>query len=309
MSQKIVKQAYHEDMFTALADETRLKILQALWKFDDQKATYSELKDAIDMHDSGKFNYHLGQLVGLFITKSDGEYVLSQAGKHVNGAIASGVYSGQKTIEEIELNSSCRNCGSEQTLRYENEVAHVECHSCQVDWVVPVPPAVLAGRDREEIPVVISRYFQTIFQMTANGFCSYCYGQITPKVGPISTMDVGSDYKENPGKNEEIQSADVLVVQFDCQRCGATAGSGLDDALLISYPEVAQFYHKNGIDIQNHLIWDHDLHQTEHEIQNRDPFIASVAYRVGTSELTITVDEILTVIESQCEEVSAKEKE
>ncbi len=43
-----------DDAFQLLANETRLEILRALWAAPLWTATYSELKDAVGMRDSGR---------------------------------------------------------------------------------------------------------------------------------------------------------------------------------------------------------------------------------------------------------------
>ncbi|ADJ16460.1 winged helix-turn-helix domain-containing protein [Halalkalicoccus jeotgali] len=80
MSEQFVQQVEPEEAFAALADETRLGILQTLWKSDTQTMTFSELRRAVGIRDPGQFNYHLGKLVGQFVTKVDGKYRLTQGG-------------------------------------------------------------------------------------------------------------------------------------------------------------------------------------------------------------------------------------
>lgn len=297
MGEQFVQQTDPEEVFTALADETRLKILQALWDVDPQSATFSELREAVGMRDSGRFNYHLDKLLDWFVTKTDGDYQLTQAGKHVNGAIASGIYTGHGTIDPIEVNSSCRVCSGDHTLQYENEVARIKCDSCPASWTVPVPPAALAGYDREDIPQVVSQYFRTKFQQIINGFCSYCNGQMQPTVGPIDVMDVGATSPEEPSEAGDDDPSDHPVVQFDCQRCGATAGIELDYGLLLAHPGVTGLYYEHGIDLRDCLLWDVKLDPDRAEIVGRNPIQACVTFRVEDAQLTVTVDETFNVID------------
>ncbi|MEF8884798.1 MAG: helix-turn-helix domain-containing protein, partial [Haloarculaceae archaeon] len=82
-----------DEAFAALADDTRVDILRALWSDEDQRATFSELREAVGMRDSGQFNYHLDKLVGRFVRKTDDGYELTLAGLYVNGAIEAGAIS------------------------------------------------------------------------------------------------------------------------------------------------------------------------------------------------------------------------
>ncbi|MFT4933083.1 MAG: DNA-binding transcriptional ArsR family regulator, partial [Natronomonas sp.] len=63
-----------EEVFAVLADDTRVAILQALWETEDYEASFSELRDAVGMRDSGQFNYHLDKLVGPFVAKAEDGY-------------------------------------------------------------------------------------------------------------------------------------------------------------------------------------------------------------------------------------------
>ena len=57
-----------EEAFTALSDATRIGILRTLWDAEDHEATFTELREAVGMRDSGQFNYHLDKLTGRFVT-------------------------------------------------------------------------------------------------------------------------------------------------------------------------------------------------------------------------------------------------
>ncbi|MGA9402739.1 DUF7347 domain-containing protein, partial [Haladaptatus sp.] len=68
--------------FQLLANETRLKILYVLWNAPNWTATFTELKEAVGMRDSGGFQYHLNALDGTFLRKTEDGYT------HLAGGIA-----------------------------------------------------------------------------------------------------------------------------------------------------------------------------------------------------------------------------
>lgn len=301
MSEQFVQQVEPEEAFAALADETRLGILQALWESDAQTKTFSELRRSVGMRDPGQFNYHLNKLVGQFVTKTDGGYRLTQAGNHVNGAIASGMYTAHGTLDPIVLPRSCQISGNSLTLRYENETVRIECDACPTcpsGWKAPVPPAVFAGCDRDEIPAVVSQYLRTVSRQAINGFCPYCNGQMEPTVGSSDATDVDSASPADRSEDTDSRPSDYPEVQFDCQRCGARAGLALDHALLLAEPVVASFYYENGIIVQERPLWEFsELSPDRVDIESRNPIRVTVTFRVGESALTVTVDETFNTID------------
>ncbi|WP_266083184.1 winged helix-turn-helix domain-containing protein [Haladaptatus caseinilyticus] len=299
MSDQFVQHIEPEEAFAALSDETRLKILQVLWKSDIQTIPFSELRRTVGMRDPGQFNYHLDKLIGQFVIKTDGGYRLTQAGKHVNGAIASGMYTADGTLDPIVLNHSCQNSGDPLMLRYENETVRIGCDSCSpcpAGWEAPIPPSVFAGYDRNEIPETVSQYFRTKVQQVTNGFCPFCNGHMKPTVELVDTMD-GDQSSEIKFENSNNQSLDPVVL-FDCQHCSTESQVALYHALLLAEPGVASFHYENGIVVQERFIWElSELSPVKIDIESRNPIQLDVTYRAGDSTLSVVVDEAFDIIE------------
>lgn len=300
MGEQFVQQIEPNEVFAALADETRLRILQVLWESDTQMQTFSELRRVIGMTDPGQFNYHLNKLVGQFVTKTDGEYRLTQAGKHVNGAIASGMYTANQSIDPIELDYSCQTSDERLVVRYENETVRIGCEACPTcpsEWVAPVPPAVFAGYDRDEIPDVASRYLRGISKQALNGFCPYCNGRMESSVKPSATTNVGSTEEIEAIDDLDSRLYDYPVVYLACQRCRAESQVALDHALLLIDPAVTNFFYENGIVVRNLSIWEFsDVIPISTDIERRNPIKVNVTFQVDESMCSVLVDETFTRI-------------
>jgi hypothetical protein len=285
------------EVFAVLADDTRVAILQALWETEDYEASFSELRDAVGMRDSGQFNYHLDKLVGPFVAKTEDGYELTQAGKQINGAIEAGAYTVTGTFDPIPLESPCPTCRGDQTLRYEDDTVHVECDGCQARYQFGVPPAAFAGYDREEIPAVASRYLRTKVRGLHSGFCPFCGGRVDPTVGAVADLD---DIDEPPAEvsnalAEQIET--IPLIEFACQQCEAAPRTGLYFTLL-DHPAVAGFFYDHGINVEDRSVWDFPDMDPDHQIvRSRDPFRASVTYEADGDALTVVVDEHLSVVD------------
>jgi DNA-binding transcriptional ArsR family regulator len=284
-----------EDAFAALADETRVAILRALWEADGQALSFSDLRDAVGMRDSGQFNYHLDKLTGRFVTETGEGYALTLAGRKINGAVDGGAYTMTGSFDPLEVPEACPSCGGDRRLRYEDETVTVECDSCAMHATAGVPPAVFAGYDRAEVPAVADRYFRTIYGQLAEGFCWYCEGRLDPSVvAGASLVDDPAVLDEYPEWYDELP-----LVAYRCRRCGADPVADLGTALA-DHPAVVSFYYDRGVDIRERpqwelVAWDPDRAR----IRERDPLRAAVTYTADGDDLTLVVD-------GDCEVVAAE---
>lgn len=281
-------------VFALLADDTRVEILQTIWNADGDELSFSALRDAVGMRDSGQFNYHLDKLRDQFVTKTDTGYQLTQAGKQINGAIEAGAYTGTTPMEPITLDGSCQNCGGTLELTYEDETVHVECMNCPVGFHYAVPPSVFVGCDRSEIPDVADRYLRSTFYHTVQGFCPYCEGRAEPSIGPLPEM---SDTNDLPPDEIDVDPEDIPIVRYDCTRCGSNVTTVVDFVLL-HHPAVVGFYYDHGIDLEAVPFWDHSVMSTDRvKIRSEEPFRAETTYTVDQDELVLVVDANLDVVD------------
>jgi DNA-binding transcriptional ArsR family regulator len=270
-----------EDAFAALADDTRVDILRALWDTEEQRATFSELREAVGMRDSGQFNYHLDKLVGRFVRKTDDGYELTLAGMSVNGAIEAGAYTMDGQLDPVDLEEPCPVCGGDRTFSYEDEEALVTCADCSFGLGAPVPPGVFVDCTPEEAPDVASRYFRAIVRQVADGFCWHCEGPVALSVQPLATTGDG---------DPPADVADVPIARFECERCGNVITSDLGSA-FVDHPAVAGFYFDRGVDVREHPFETFDtLVPDRSEIRERDPFRASVTFPADGETVTLVVD-------------------
>jgi hypothetical protein len=299
---QFVEHADPDEVFALLSNESRVGILQALWKADDREATFSELRDAVGMRDSGQFNYHLDELVGRFVARTENGYELTRAGMQVNGAIEAGAYTAEGSIDPVALEEPCPTCGGNRSLHYEDETVQVECDSCPVGYRFGVPPAVFAGYGREALPRVASRYLRSTIDHVTNGFCSFCDGPVAPTVAPVTelepdaeTTDEDSDGNVPEAVAEQVE--EVPWIRYTCQQCGAEPKVGLSHA-LIDHPAVVSFYYDRGTDVRERPVWDFaDADPDQQVVRSRDPFRASVTYESDGETLTLTVNKELDVVE------------
>lgn len=70
-----------------LADETRIAILRELYAVTandgGEGLSFSTLRRRVGVSDSGRFNYHLDQLTGQLVRKTDDRYTLTRVGERL----------------------------------------------------------------------------------------------------------------------------------------------------------------------------------------------------------------------------------
>lgn len=75
------------DLFDLLSDGTRRRILVELYQSSEPSLRFSELTRRVGVHDTGRFNYHLGRLRGSLVRKNEDGYRLTARGLEVAEAV------------------------------------------------------------------------------------------------------------------------------------------------------------------------------------------------------------------------------
>lgn len=227
--------------FALLGDETRVAILEALAGSAEDPPSFATLRERVGVEDSGRFNYHLGKLVGTFVEKTDEGYRLTFAGSRVVGAVYEGTYAEGDAIEPVELDADCPDCRGTLELSYTDERITIACGACETPVsAFGFPPGAVAGREPEELPRLLTMHMETLLDRLRAGFCTNCSGPVSPEFETESDAD-------------EAHDDDVPIV-FECDRCHARADTSLA-SMLLTEPAVVAFHYDHGVDVRDALPW------------------------------------------------------
>jgi hypothetical protein len=268
-----------EATFDLLASDLRFDILRALNE-TNRPLAFSELYEAVDVQDSGQFNYHLEKLVGPFVNKSEAGYSLTVAGKRAVGVVYAGAfddgYSEFQDADPVPASGSCYACGAPLHVTFGDSRVRAECSSCEWQFSAPsVPPGALSGWDRTEVPSLVHRWTRRHLVSTDLGLCEYCDGRVTTTL--CRPGDEAAPGWFTPGETEY----DVLAV-YNCQVCKKSSHAAVAFAALARPPVVA-FYQDHGVDVRTCPMWEiGSLADTSVQVLQETPL------RV---ELTATLDE------------------
>jgi hypothetical protein len=266
--------------FSLLGDETRVEILRALAGRGGEPTSFADLRERVGVDDSGRFNYHLGKLVGTFVDKTDEGYKLTYAGTRVVGAVYEGAYAAGETIDPVDLDTNCPDCDGTLELTYTDETIRISCRDCEeVLSKFGFPPGAVADRDPADLPLLLSRHMQTLLERLRAGFCVTCSGPVTPVMKP---------------KEDDAE----LELTFECDRCNGSVHTSLASVLMTD-SVVVSFHHDHGIDVRETLPWSLTwLTDCTTEQVSESPLRYTISGTVDGETLRVEVDETLNVVEA-----------
>jgi DNA-binding transcriptional ArsR family regulator len=278
------------EALSVIANETRLDILEALWRSEERPVRFSDLFDEVDLTDSAQFNYHLKQLTGQFVAKTDEGYDLRFAGGQVIRAIRAGTFTRQPDVEPFEVEGACTRCGGKLQAAYGDEQLRIECSDCgKAHGEYPFPPGGLVDRNPGEIATAFDERVRHLHCLAADGVCPVCSGQMNTEI-----------------TREEPCCLDVsLRAEHVCQQCRHELCSPVG-LVLLDEATVAAFYDDHDIDLSQRPYWTlpwcvDDEYAT---VESSDPWRVRVEIPLGEDELHVVLDGDLTIHDATCVDCS-----
>jgi len=144
---------------------------------------------ATDMEDSGKFNYHLEKLRGVYVEEVEGGYVPTASAIALYEAVMANRPTESVPVE-FEIDESCPNCASGLRGQYEQEFLTVECPSCDLFWGLTYrfPKNGLAVREGDGVYEALYDRMMHHVGLARTGQCPSCAG-ITSLTVPRERLD------------------------------------------------------------------------------------------------------------------------
>lgn len=228
-----------DEAFATLGNDTRSTIVQTLSEADGP-VSFGELQSRVGLSDSGQFNYHLEQLVGHFVRKTDAGYALRQAGDRIVEAVSAGIVTDQPVVEITPVDETCYYCGGDVVVRYRQEQVDMFCTDCSgaygeshatgeivvpegYGWLggLPLPPAGTQDRTASEILAAAVTLGQTEFVATNEGVCPRCSAAVDRSVSVCADHDAADELCPACDRRRGV------VVGVQCTNCNYTTGGGL----------------------------------------------------------------------------------
>jgi len=275
------------DAFALFSHDLRVAILDALWAAERHALPYAELKRRVGERDSGKFNYHLSQLVGQFVGKDGDAYELLYPGHRVLDAIHSGVLHQSGDVDPVSLDADCRHCGTALTFTLDEYIGHVGCLACD-DTVIAFPfdPGGVSGRTDEAVAVAFDRRTRLFWRFAVAGVCPVCAGVIS----------VGLTTETGPELDSHYATDHPVMLDIDCQQCSFY---NYPPAAVVAlyHPAVTCWLYDHGVDPRATRAWELDfvVDPARTTVRRRDPWEVAVTVTTASERLRATIDGTLSV--------------
>lgn len=295
-----------DDAFSVLGNEIRIRILETLGKAAEP-LSFTDLRNQIGLKRGGQFNYHLDQLVGHFVSKSDAGYELRAPGRRVVKAVLSGAVAESPATEREEIDQACQLCGGSIEVRYHEEAVETFCTECAGMWGSHetaedgylgrkvLPPAGVADRGAEEMYRAAWIWTNLDFFAIASGLCPSCSATLE------RTVEVCDDHNPEDDPCPACDHRYSARLRVNCTNCILELSGSLP-MTVVNETAILDFLTDHNL---NPLLPDStarvqqffsDYHE---DIISTDPFRAELTFTVEEKSITLTLDNTLSVIDSK----------
>jgi hypothetical protein len=286
-----------EEALTIIGEEARARIIIELGdaRTTDPTASnalgFSELMSRVGIEDSGRFNYHLGKLVGTFVKKGEDGYRLRLPGQLVYEALLAGTLTERQSIEPFTV-GACPSCDGELSAGYHpDHMLTVECSGCATLFdAIHFPSRGLGGRSEEEL---LDAAYQRRYHKVATlrrGVCHNCGGEVDRALEDSASLTYGSE------SVDEMAGLETYAV-VECPDCH-TSLVGHPTNVAITAPPVVGFFAEHDRDVALARWWEEPIASARNEIvvHQAEPRAVTIPFEIDADSLRIELDSDLQVV-------------
>lgn len=302
--------------FSVLGNETRMAILQRLGEAE-APASFSELRDRVGIKQGGEFNYHLNELVGHFVRKTEAGYELSQAGRRVIMAVHSGAVTETPELEPTVTDEACWYCGAPIMISFREERVDMYCSECPGTFgtrfreeretvtsvgegylgYVSLPPAGLQYRTPVEVFRAAWTWHHLDMLAVGSGTCPRCSAAIHVSV------DACEEHESAGGLCGACERTHAIDFRARCTNCIFETGGPFMLALLAETDLLAFLtsHGRNPVTLES-IATGQGAHvkpggaSYDETLLSTEPFRARFSFTIAGEALTLTVDEDFSVV-------------
>lgn len=301
-----------EEAFAALGNGHRMNIIRELGERQsgdprkpDRPVPFSELLATTDIEGKGKFNYHLGKLIDVFVEKRADGYVLTHAGKEVVRSIRAGTLTSRPDTAVAPVEGvSCPYCDSESVwFSYENGFLFFGCDDCAgfavddpnepLSGVIQAgrfPASGFVGRTLAEVYHLGPIWGNFVHRLLSEGLCPSCAGPAE------AAVEICPDHPIE-GVCEACESQYAGGIRYACSVCGYGEAMPLWGRALV-HEDTFRFAYERGVNLNRPSIDDFELtRDIREEVISTEPPEVRYSLTVAGDTLAVTIDDSLAMTE------------
>lgn len=301
-----------EEAFTLIGHETRVQILEVLTTTNraNRPVSFSDIRKQLGDIDSAHFNYHLNELVGHYLTRTDDGYDFRRAGRRVTQAIRSGAFTGEPMSDLTPVDQTCPYCDATLQAIYQDECISVYCPSCPGTYgssnfqeeteVVPdeygflglhlLPPSGVEQRTPTEMVEAAHRWSLIDSLAAADDLCPRC-------ASPFDEwLNVCDDHEYADNSCSHCGNRQAILHSASCTNCTFDQRVPLGIALLDD-TDLQSFLTSNGINIFSvgYKTFSSIFKTYDEDIRSFDPLKATLTFTVDGESFGLDVSKDLPV--------------
>lgn len=278
------------DPFAVVTAEPRVAILRALAEHvasnpETPTLSFSALREAAGVDDSGNFNYHLDRLQPEFVRAGDAGYRLTPAGVELVGTLRAGVAPAADR-GPVDIGSECLLCAAPLSATYEDGLLAVTCENGHTQPQGILPPAAVEDRSLEDAAALLALRTVQYGEFVRRDVCPTCFGE-------MDLSQVAFD-EAPPVARQGFRGT--------CEDCGMLYG-GPTGTFLLRHPAVVEFRADHGVHVGADGYWETKLPVVGGERVGDDPRRLELTETIDGERLRVVVDDTLTVVETDRERV------
>ena len=294
------------DAFQALGHQTRMDILAELLERTDgddpSPPSFTELFEASSVDTTAGFAYHLDELVGPYLEKTEDGYVLTYAGERIAREIAAGSFTDSVHRESIPIDDPCPFCtAGELAGTARDNVVTIACGRCDRAVLrMEFPPGGFDAHG-DALADAFDRHHRARIAQFRDGVCPACAGRVAADVESVDGEEgrpIADDAEETTSATENVdlvqENIDPVQAVFACERCGDGLRCPISLTLL-DHPEVVSLFRDHGRSIQERPLWNVGAEWTETPIAS-DPTLVHVGITLDDERLACYVDGTVSVV-------------
>lgn len=244
-----------EDVFRLLSDEIRLKILRAVAEAQrDERETgvaalaFSDIYDRVDVENTSKLSYHLGELTGTFLRKHDDGYAFTHAGDQLIRFILAENYQPPSDVEAVHADSQCLYCGEKGLVgSVEDQFFLLRCEGCDKPaYSYRIRPAQVHSQHESDLIEAVIWEQTADFLKMAQNVCPECGGRMETEIIPATDAPIPATFATLTECVECLRFMSVPLPYF-----------------VAYHPDSVAFHWDHDIDIMGTGMW--ELHELLHE--------------------------------------------